>query len=524
MAKKQHNWPRIILQWGTLAALVFFLTGLASKLFGSDPADPEALCPMGGLQALATFFVKGSLPCSMSSAQILMGIALAAAVILFSKLFCGYLCPVGTIEDLLTRIRKALGIRTEGPKEGSVFDAILRIVKYVLLFVVFYFSVSASELFCKKLDPYYATATAFKGEIVLWMALTTVGIVLLCGLFIKRFWCRYICPLGAASNTLKFWLPLIGIGLVWWLLGVAGVQLAWWWLLGAVCLLGWALEVFKRDSRLQMLHVVKEDSLCTHCGLCNKACPYAIDLSARSGRITSVDCTLCGECVCACNTGALAIGRTQKTGCKKWLRWLPALIAVVLVALGLLFRNSFELPTIVKTFVGSHTVIISYDPAKTTAEKIQEEVFVPSHFRVWSPDPAKLPELKILTIRTEKMYDKLDLNYLGLQFRQTGKGIFGVESEYNCPLIVRVYASPNEELDEAFFKEIVNKKVLQMPVHGISTACSIRSRRNSVADILRAIPPRCASVPMCTKASRSSSTRLPTRITRSPLSSAVSPS
>ena len=510
MAKKQHNWPRIILQWGTLAALVFFLTGLASKLFGSDPADPEALCPMGGLQALATFFVKGSLPCSMSSAQILMGLALAAAVILFSKLFCGYLCPVGTIEDLLTRIRKALGIRTEGPKEGSVFDAILRIVKYVLLFVVFYFSVSASELFCKKLDPYYATATAFKGEIVLWMALTTVGIVLLCGLFIKRFWCRYICPLGAASNTLKFWLPLIGIGLVWWLLGVAGVQLAWWWLLGAVCLLGWALEVFKRDSRLQMLHVVKEDSLCTHCGLCNKACPYAIDLSARSGRITSVDCTLCGECVCACNTGALAIGPAQKAGCKKWLRWLPALIAVVLVALGLLFRNSFELPTIdekwdvpegvelqtvkienlksvkcygssmafkarmesvrgvhgVKTFVGSHTVIISYDPAKTTAEKIQEEVFVPSHFRVWSPDPAKLPELKILTIRTEKMYDKLDLNYLGLQFRQTGKGIFGVESEYNCPLIVRVYASPNEELDEAFFKEIVNKKVLQMPVHG----------------------------------------------------------
>ena len=92
MAKKQHNWPRIILQWGTLAALVFFLTGLASKLFGSDPADPEALCPMGGLQALATFFVKGSLPCSMSSAQILMGLALAAAVILFSKLFCGYLC------------------------------------------------------------------------------------------------------------------------------------------------------------------------------------------------------------------------------------------------------------------------------------------------------------------------------------------------------------------------------------------------------------------------------------------------
>ena len=75
MAKKQHNWPRIILQWGSLAALVLFLSGLASKLFGTEPADPEALCPMGGLQAFATFLVRGSLPCSMSSAQILMGLA-----------------------------------------------------------------------------------------------------------------------------------------------------------------------------------------------------------------------------------------------------------------------------------------------------------------------------------------------------------------------------------------------------------------------------------------------------------------
>ena len=510
MAKKQHNWPRIILQWGSLAALVLFLSGLASKLFGTEPADPEALCPMGGLQAFATFLVRGSLPCSMSSAQILMGLALAAAVILFSKLFCAYLCPVGTIEDLLIRLRKLLGIRTEGPKAGSWGDAVLRIFKYVLLFIVFYSTVGASELFCKQFDPYYAAATGFKGEIVLWMAVVSVALVVIGGLFIKRFWCRYICPLGAASNTLKFWLPLVGIGLVWWLLGTLGVQLAWWWLLGAVCLLGWALEVFWRESRLQVLHVVKNDNLCTHCGLCTKACPYAIDLTDRSGRITAVDCTLCGECINACNVCALTIGNAKEECCKKWLRWLPALLTAALLAAGLCLKSSFELPTIdekwdvpegvelktvkienlksvkcfgssmafkarmqnvrgvhgVKTFVGSHTVVISYDPFKTTAEKIQEEVFVPSHFRVWSPDPAKLPELKILTIRTEKMYDKLDLNYLGLQFRQTGKGIFGVESEYNCPLIVRVYASPNEELDEEWFREIVNKKVLQMPVHG----------------------------------------------------------
>lgn len=512
MQRKQRNWPRIILQWGTLAALVFFLSGLAAKIFTKmEPADPEALCPMGGLQAFATFLSQGSLPCSMSSAQILMGFALIIAVILFSKLFCAFLCPLGTLEDLFTRLRKACGLKGLEIKSGSVGDKILRIVKYGLLFYVFYMTVSASELFCKTFDPYYALATGFKGEIVLWASIVTISVLVIGGFFIKRFWCRYICPLGAASNSFKFWAPMLAIALVWWILGLCGLQLHWAWLLGAFCLTGYLLEIFRRSSRLQALYVIKNDSACTGCGLCTKACPYAIDVASLSGRITSVDCTLCSECVAACNCNALGIGTSAKNAPgARWKRYLPAAICVLLLACGLIFRNSFELPTIdvswdipegakmetvkienlksvkcygssmafkarmekvrgvhgVKTYVHSHTVVLTYDPAKTSAEKLQEEVFVPSHFRVWSPDPAKIQELKILTIRTEKMYDKLDLNYLGLQFRQTGKSIFGVESEYNCPLIVRVFAAPEEELTEAWFKEIVEKKVLQMPVHG----------------------------------------------------------
>ena len=506
-----RNWPARLLQWLVLALLVFFLSGAALRLFPhTAPADPEAYCPAGGLQALTTYLVRGSLPCSMSSLQILMGLALAAAVVLLSKLFCAYICPIGTIEDLFARLRDALGIHFEGPRRGSAGDWILRLLKYALLFWIFYMTATASELFCKKLDPYYAVATGFKGEITLWMSIVTVTLVLLGGLFVKRFWCRYICPLGAASNTLKFWLPLLCIVLLWWVLSLCGLHLPWWILLAAVCLCGYLLEVVVGESRLQLLYVVKDDDACTRCGRCSKACPYAINVSQRSGRITSVDCTLCGECVAACGDDALHIGIRENGARRRWTRILPALICVLLVAAAFCLKDRFELPTIdvswdipegvkmetvkiedlksvkcygssmafkarmqkvrgvhgVKTFVGSHSVIIKSDPTKTDEEKIRKEVFVPSHFRVWSPDPAKLSELKILTIRTEKMYDKLDLNYLGLQFRQTGKSIFGVESEYNCPLIVHVYAAPDEQLDEDFFREIVNKKVLAMPVHG----------------------------------------------------------
>ena len=509
--KKKTNWPKNLLQWGTLAAIIFFLSGLAAKLFTKmDAPDPETYCPMGGLEAFVTYVVRGSLPCSMSSMQIMMGLFLAAAVILFSKLFCGYLCPVGTVEDLLIRLRKGLKIKEVNIKAGSVADKALRIVKYILLFWIFYMTATASELFCKNLDPYYAVATGFKGEITLWMSIVTLTLVVVGGLFIRRFWCRYICPLGAASNTLKFWIPMLALVAVYWLLSLVGVNINWFWLLAALCVAGWAFEVFSGRPRAQVLTVVKDADACTGCGLCSKKCPYAVNLQDFSGRVESVDCTLCGECISACNRDALTIGVSPKGRKCGFNRFLPAILTVLLLAGAFIAGKNFELPTIneqwdvedgmkletlkienlksvkcygssmafkarmekvrgvhgVKTYVGSHTVEISYDPEKTTAEKVQEEVFIPSHFRIWSPDPEKVKELKILTIRTEKMYDKLDLNYLGLQMRTTGKSIFGVESEYNCPLIVRVYMSPDEDVDEEWFREIVNRKVLAMPVHG----------------------------------------------------------
>lgn len=512
MKKKQSNWPKHLLQWGTLAALLFFLSGLAGKIFPKmDAVDPERLCPFGGLQALATFFQRGSLPCSMSSLQIMMGIALAAAVILFSKLFCAYLCPVGTVEDLLIKVRKGLKIKTV--KVNNVLDKILRVVKYGLLFWIVYMTVSSSELFCKNLDPYYAVATGFKGEITLWMSIVTVSIVILLGLLIDRFWCKYVCPLGAISNTFKFWVWLVGLALLWWVLSLLGLNFSWVWLLGAFCLVGYLLEIVDGRPKLQALRILKDEEACTHCGLCTKACPYGIDVKSEFGSVDHVDCTLCGECVAACPEQALRIGVSAANAGKargSWVKFVPALIAVLLVAAAWWAGTRFELPTInetwgieegmkletvkigplksvkcygssmafkarmekvkgvhgVKTYVGSHTVELAYDPAKTTEDKIREEVFTPSHFRIWTPDPEKVPELKWVTIRTEKMYDKLDLNYLGLQFRTTGKSIFGLESEYNCPLIIRVYMSPEEDLDEAWFKEVVDRKVLAMPVHG----------------------------------------------------------
>lgn len=524
MAKQstiKKNWPKYLLQWGVLAAIAGFLL-IPCK----NPANPEAYCPMGGLQALATFFVRGSLPCSMSMVQIVMGIVLAASVVLFSKLFCGYICPLGTVQDLLVKLRNVIGWKGIEIKSGSIADKILRVIKYALLFWIFYMTATASELFCKNLDPYYAVATGFKGEITLWMSIVTVALVLICGFMINMFWCKYLCPLGAISNSLKFWVWIVVLAAAYYVLGLVGVNVPWWALLAAFCVAGYLLEILCGKPKLQVLHIMKNDAKCTHCGICNKHCPYGIDIAnCKTGAVNAVDCTLCGECTAVCPMDAIHTGVCVKGSRNLGNVLLPAIIAVLLVAFGFWAGDKYELPTInvtwgieetledgtvkqlvdpsvletmemtglrsvkcygssmafkaklekirgvygVKTFVAHHRAVITYDPSVTTSEKIQESVFTPSKFRVNTPDPAATDSIKVVTIRTENMYDKLDLNYLGLQMRLTEKKIYGLESEFACPLIVRVYMDPSENLDKAWFKKIVNMKELEMPLHGGGT-------------------------------------------------------
>ena len=510
MAKRStilKNWPKYLLQWGVLGAIIIFLTGVIPS---ETAVDPEAYCPMGGLQALATYLANNSLPCSMSSLQVMMGIALVAAVVLFSKLFCGYICPLGTVQDLIGKARNAMHVKSIKIRNGSAADKALRIVKYALVFWIFYMTVNASELFCKNLDPYYAVATGFKGEITLWMSIVSISLVLIGSFFIDMFWCRYLCPLGAISNTLKFWIWIGVLFGIYYVSGVLGANIPWAVLLGGFCIVGYLLEIFHSKPKFQILHVTKDDNLCNNCGLCVKKCPYHIDVkSVHDGKLSHVDCTLCGECVASCSSRALNIGICKPRRGKLW-KIVPAVLTVALIAFGMWAGGKFELPTIdmkwgiedestlqtmsmeglrsvkcygssmtfkaklekipgvhgVKTYVKRHSADILYDPAKTDAEKIQEAVFVPSKFRVATPDHKEVPELKIVTIRTEGMYDKMDINYLGMQMRLTGKRIYGLETEFACPLIVRVYMDPAEDLDEDWFEEIVEKETLEMPVHG----------------------------------------------------------
>ena len=504
MAKRSSiisNWPKYVLQWGVLVALILFLTGLIP---GETAADPEAYCPMGGLQAFATYLAQNSLPCSMSSLQVMMGLALVAAVVLFSKLFCGYLCPLGTVQDIIKRLRVKFRIKSIKIANGSAIDKTLRIIKYALLFLIFYMTVEESELFCKNLDPYYAVATGFQGEITLWMSIVSICVLVIGSLVVDMFWCRYLCPLGAISNSLKFWVWIGVLFGVYFAANVIGAGIPWAVLLGAFCIIGYLLEVFNAKPKYQILHVLKNESACNNCGLCQKMCPYHIDLRTfHNGKINHVDCTLCGECVAACANKALNVGiKENKVG--KFRKVVPALLAVALTLFGIWAGGKIELPTIdmkwntedvasenlqtttfdnlrtlkcygsamtfkakmekvpgvhgVKVFVTRQSADILYNAEATSPEKIREAIYIPSRCKVQQLDPSVTTSLKTVVIRTEGMYEKGDLDNLGAMLKETGRKIYWLESEFACPLIVRVIMDAGENLDEDWFEEIVEKE------------------------------------------------------------------
>ncbi len=110
--------------------------------------------------------------------------------------FCGWLCPFGALQELLNNVAQALKV----PQIRIPWGLHERLwpIKYMIflgLFGVSFYSIEYSEQL--------AEVEPFKTAIVLkfirdWPFVVFAVALLVAGLFIERFFCRYLCPLGAA--------------------------------------------------------------------------------------------------------------------------------------------------------------------------------------------------------------------------------------------------------------------------------------------------------------------------------------
>jgi len=199
--------PRSI--WIRRVVQVFFFVFIAlisvnhtlSESEGGIPllssASLHSLCPFGGVVTIYQYATVGTFVQKIhESAFVLMVIGVGLAI-LFGPVFCGWVCPLGTVQEWVSKWGKKLFKRRYNHFVPPKIDNALRYVRYLVLAWVIYVTATSGTLIFAEYDPYFALFNFWSTE-VSWTALGILGITLGLSLFVERPWCKYACPYGAA--------------------------------------------------------------------------------------------------------------------------------------------------------------------------------------------------------------------------------------------------------------------------------------------------------------------------------------
>jgi polyferredoxin len=276
-----------------LAAVLVAITGIGyvhQVIPGVAPAGVDALCPFGGIETLWTLMTTGAFVSKIAASSIVLLVAVVLIALLFRRSFCGMICPLGFLQELAGKLGiKVMRRRQEMP---AAIDKPARYLKYAVLAVFTVWTWQAADLVMRPYDPWATWQHLTSAEV---LTEFSVGLVVLgvsvAGSFVyDRFFCKYACPMGAF------------LGLI---------------------------------SKVGLYRVHREESVCTSCGACDKACPVNLSVSTSTD-VISAECLNCNECVNVCPAkGALNVTAPKATRELKpgiVLGAVVGLFALVLVA------------------------------------------------------------------------------------------------------------------------------------------------------------------------------------------------
>jgi ferredoxin-type protein NapH len=290
---------RFIVQFGWF---IFFANGLLFGLpqFGTHPMLRYVFVPNLTTKYLVNspthcYFFELQNSIQTGYAQYYLNIIIPLLIIvilllLLARFWCGWLCPLGFVQDLMIRLRQLLRLPYKELSYPTV--RILDRTKYAILFIVillvflislpnyglaYYVSELQSpfEQFCPA-RPLFVYIQQLLG----WEPWTTgvpILAVIVLGFFfvstfiVRKFYCR-ICPMGAINSF------------------------------------------FNKHA---LLTLQKDGSKCTKCRICLRACPMDIEeIYEEKGKtnISSKECIHCYRCVELCpENDALSVAFLEKT-------------------------------------------------------------------------------------------------------------------------------------------------------------------------------------------------------------------
>jgi polyferredoxin len=128
-----------------------------------------------------------------SFALMVIGFLLA---ILFGPVFCGWVCPLGTIQEAVSRFGRKHFRRRFNHFVPARLDKALRYLRYAVLGWMIFMTAVTGKLIFADYDPYFALFNFWTSEVSI-IGLAILGSTLLLSFFVERPWCKYACPYGA---------------------------------------------------------------------------------------------------------------------------------------------------------------------------------------------------------------------------------------------------------------------------------------------------------------------------------------
>ncbi|MDP6517916.1 MAG: 4Fe-4S binding protein [Alphaproteobacteria bacterium] len=179
---------------------------------------------------------------------VLTAFVVVSAVLWGRAAFCGWLCPFGAMQELLNRLARRLGVAQF--RLSAALAQRLVAVKYLIFLILVGLTFYSIELAyaATAIEP-FKTAITFRFDAP-WPAVAYALALLGIAMTIERFYCRFVCPLGAG-------LAILG--------------------------------------RLNMFDWLKRRVDCGNpCGQCNRICPVGAILN--DGSIDMNECFYCLDC------------------------------------------------------------------------------------------------------------------------------------------------------------------------------------------------------------------------------------
>jgi polyferredoxin len=219
-------------------------------------ASLDALCPFGAVETLWQAVTTGNFVPKTHPSNLVLGAGLLLATLAAGAAFCGWICPFGTLQDLLTWLRERT--RLPAVQVPARLDRWLRYGRYVTLVLILYMTISTVKLWFADYDPYrtiFGLGWIFEFDFsTQWPAYVIAVAILVASFFIPRFWCKYTCPLGGA-------LSLIG--------------------------------------HVSLFRIRRNAPSCKGCALCSVPCPVGIDVE-KADPLVNTNCIGCLACVESC--------------------------------------------------------------------------------------------------------------------------------------------------------------------------------------------------------------------------------